>query len=239
MSVEGNAPIIALAFKTAQGSLRTARFLFDSGGGAIILSKGLAKNLGLKAKGAILSEDGQQYQEVYPTTAFVDEMPVDLRSSKAFVYMGAGSFIHDRDKVEGMLPGKALQHYQIVLDYSQHRFSIGEAGSLPHQGEKLPCPYVASSGHPRLDVVIDGIKYGFLLDTGTQITLMRDDVLKQWSEAPSRLASQHRSCRSSERGGRSGRRFSSEGSSLSTWIVHREGRGRRIKAKRNLQRHHV
>ncbi len=57
MSVEGNAPIITVAFKTTQGVLRPARFLFDSGGGAIILSDGLAKELGLKAKGAVLSDD--------------------------------------------------------------------------------------------------------------------------------------------------------------------------------------
>lgn len=85
-------------------------------------------------------------------------------------------------KVDGMLPGKALEHYQIVLDYPQHRLSVGEAGSFPHRGEKLPCPYVASSGHPRVDVGIDGVNYGFLLDTGTQITLMREDVLKQWAK---------------------------------------------------------
>jgi len=182
MSVEGNAPIITLAFKTPQGSLRSARFLVDSGGGAIILGEQLAKDIGLKSKGAVSSEDGQQYQEVDLPTGFIGEMPVDLQTSKAFAHVGTSSFIHDRYNVEGMLPGKALQHYQIVLDYPQHRFSVGEAGTLPHRGEKLPCPYVASSGHPRVDVGIGGITYGFLLDTGTQITLMREDVLKQWAK---------------------------------------------------------
>jgi hypothetical protein len=176
MSVEGNAPIITLTFNTPEGSLRTARFLFDSGGGAIILGEGLAKDIGMKAKGAAISEGGQQYQEVDLPAAFVGEMPVNLQTSRA------SSFINNRVKLEGMLPGKALEHYQIVLDYPQHRFSLGEVGTFPQQGEKLPCPYVASSGHPRVDVGIDGIKYGFLLDTGTQITLMREDVLKQWAK---------------------------------------------------------
>lgn len=181
MSVEGNAPIITVTLKTTQGVLRPARFLFDSGGGAIILGQGLAKDLGLKAKGAVLSDDGEQYQEVDLPSGFVGEMPVDLQTSKAFVHVGKSSFIRNRYKLDGMLPGKALERYQIVLDYPQHRLSVGEAGSFPHQGEKLPCPYVASSGHPRVDVEIGGITYGFLLDTGTQITLMREDVLKQWA----------------------------------------------------------
>jgi len=182
MSVEGNAPIITITFNTTQGVLRTARFLFDSGGGAIILGEGLAKDLGLKAKGAVLSEDGQQYQQVNLPTGFVGEMPINLETSKAFVHVGTNSFISNRDKVDGMLPGKALEHYQIVVDYPQHRFSLGEAGTFPHQGEKLPCPYIVSSGHPRLDVGIGGSTYGFLLDTGTQITLMREDILKQWAK---------------------------------------------------------
>ncbi len=96
--------------------------------------------------------------------------------------MGASSFISSRYKVDGMLPGKALERYQIVLDYPRRRLSVGEAGTFPHQGEKLPCPFVVSSGHPRIDVGIGGITYGFLLDTGTQITLMREDVLRQWAK---------------------------------------------------------
>jgi hypothetical protein len=181
MSVEGNAPIITLSFKRPDGSIRSARFLFDSGGGAIILAEALAKDIGLKSKGTVLSDNGQQYQEVDLPAVLLGEMSIDLQTSKAFVHLGASSFIENRVNVDGMLPGKALEHYQIVLDYPQHRFSVGGAGTFPHQGEKLPCPYVASSGHPRVDVGIDGIKYGFLLDTGTQVTLMREDLLKQWA----------------------------------------------------------
>jgi hypothetical protein len=181
MSVEGNAPIVTLSFKRPDGSIRSARFLFDSGGGAIILAEALAKDIGLKSKGTVLSDNGQQYQEVDLPAVLLGEMSIDLQTSKAFVHLGASSFIENRVNVDGMLPGKALEHYQIVLDYPQHRFSVGGAGTFPHQGEKLPCPYVASNGHPRVDVGIDGIKYGFLLDTGTQVTLMREDLLKQWA----------------------------------------------------------
>lgn len=98
MSVEGNAPIVTLTFKTPDGSIRTARFVFDSGGGAIILDEGLAKDIGLKSKGAVISDGGQQYKEVDLPTAFVGEMPVDLQTSKVFVHVGASSFIDNRYK---------------------------------------------------------------------------------------------------------------------------------------------
>jgi len=181
MSVEGDAPIITLTFRKPDGSVRMARFLFDSGGGAIILDEGLAADIGLKPEGAAISDEGQQYKAVEAPAASIGEMPLDLRTRKAFVHLGAASFTN-RDNVEGMLPGNALEHYQIVLDYPRQQQSIGTPGSLPHRGERLPCPYIASSGHPRVDVEIDGAGYGFLLDTGTQITLIREDILQRWSK---------------------------------------------------------
>jgi hypothetical protein len=65
MSVEGNVPIVTMSFKRPNGTLRTARFVFDSGGGAIIFNEGLAADLGLRPEGTTLFSDGQQYQRVW------------------------------------------------------------------------------------------------------------------------------------------------------------------------------
>jgi len=71
LSVEGNAPIATLSFKRPDGGLRNARFIFDSGGGAIILDEGLATDLGLRPEGADVSEGGQRYRAVKLPTTFV------------------------------------------------------------------------------------------------------------------------------------------------------------------------
>ena len=181
MSVEGNVPIVTMSFKRPNGTLRTARFVFDSGGGAIIFNEGLAADLGLRPEGTTLFSDGQQYQRVNVPVALVGGMPVDLRSSKAFVHLGTTSFTN-RDNLDGLMPGKAFEHYQVVLDYPRQLLSVGDAGSLPHSGKRLACPYVAASGHPRVEVGIDGANYGFLLDTGTELTLARADMLQKWSQ---------------------------------------------------------
>ena len=181
MSVEGNTAVVTLGFKRPDGSLRTARFVFDSGAGGIIVDQSLATDIGLKQAGPAFSEEGQQYRQVKLPEAFVGGMQVDLQTSKAFVHLGATSFMN-RVKAEGLLSGKAFEHYQIVLDYPRQLFSVGVAGSIPHRGRQLACPYVPSSGHPRVEVAIDGKTYGFLLDTGTMITLAREDILRKWSK---------------------------------------------------------
>ena len=128
--------------------------MFDSGGGGIIFDEGLAADLGLRPGGTAISEDGQEYKAVDVPKAFLGGMPIDLRTSKAFVHLGTTSFTK-RDTIEGLLPGKAFERYQVVLDYPRQLFSVGEAGSLPHRGKRLACPYVLSSGHPRVEVGID------------------------------------------------------------------------------------
>jgi len=180
MSVEGNVPIVTLLFIRPDGGTRTARFLFDSGGGAIILDERLATDLGLKPEGPELSDDGQRYRAVKPPAARIGGMTLDLSASKAFVHLGATSFTN-RDALEGMLPGKALEHYQVVLDYPRQLWSIGKSGTLAHRGERLLAPYLASSGHPRIEVSIGGATYGLLLDTGAAVTLLREDLLRGWS----------------------------------------------------------
>jgi hypothetical protein len=182
MSVEGNAPILTLTFKKPDGGSRTARFLYDSGGGAVILNSDLAGDLGLGAEGPVLSDQGQRYREVNVPPAWVGGMRVDLRGSKAFVHLGAASFTN-RDRVDGMLPGKVFEHYQVVLDYPRQELSLGEPGTLPHRGARLAAPYVAASGHPRVEARIGDTTFGFLLDTGTPLTLVREDLLQEWSRA--------------------------------------------------------
>jgi len=150
MSVEGNAPIVTLTFKKPDGSSRRARFVFDSGGGGIILNEGLAKDLGEKPIGPVMSSDGQRFQEVDVPAAWVGRMPIDLRGSRTFMHLGATSFTN-RDTVEGLLPGKAFEHYQVVLDYPRQEWSVGEPGTLQHRGERIAAPYITSSGHYQHD----------------------------------------------------------------------------------------
>jgi hypothetical protein len=61
MTVEGNAPIVTLIFKRMNGTTRSARLVFDSGSGAIILDESLANDLGLKPTGEAVTDGGMRY----------------------------------------------------------------------------------------------------------------------------------------------------------------------------------
>lgn len=45
----------------------------------------------------------------------------------------------------------------------------------------MRCPFLPDQGHPRVEVVIDGTAYGFLLDTGAKVTLVGQDLMQSWA----------------------------------------------------------
>jgi hypothetical protein len=182
MMVESNAPVVMLILKRPDGTMRSARFVFDSGGGAIILDESLASDLGLKPTGEAIAEDGVRFAPTNPPVAQVGSTEVSLTTSKAFIHQGTGSF-DTRERTEGLLPGKVLEPYQVVLDYSGRRFTIAPAGCVEHRGVKVPSPFLPASGHPRIVASVEGEPYGFLLDTGSRVSLARRDLLERLSAA--------------------------------------------------------
>jgi hypothetical protein len=182
MSVEGNAPIVTLQFKRQNGTTRAARFVFDSGGGAVLFDSALASDLGLKPSGAEIGEAGERYVPVNPPEASIGAFTFSLGTSKALIHLGTSSF-DTRERVEGLLPGKALEPYQVVLDYPSHLFSVAASGCIKHLGSKVDSPFLPASGHPRITVSALNEKYGLLLDTGSRVTLARRDLLESWRAA--------------------------------------------------------
>ncbi|MGA3204812.1 MAG: hypothetical protein ABSF12_20155 [Bryobacteraceae bacterium] len=179
MSVEGNAPIISLQFKRKDGTTRTARFVFDSGGGAVLVDSSLASDLELEPSGDAIVDSRERYMPVHLPVAGIGALAVSLGTSKAFIHLGDKSF-DTREHVEGLLSGKALEPYQVVLDYPQRTFTVAVAGCIRHQGFEVESPFLPASGHPRIVITEAGREYGFLLDTGSRVTLARKDLLASW-----------------------------------------------------------
>jgi len=182
MTVVGNAPVVTLDLSRWDGTKRPARFVFDSGGGAIILDESLAEDLGLKPTGEPIEEAGARFVPASLPTAQFGPVLVSLSTSQAFLHPGKNSF-DTRERIEGLLPGKALEPYQVVLDYPRERFTIAPSGCVTHRGLKVPSPFLPASGHPRIDASIDGKSYGLLLDTGSRVSLARRSLLESLSAA--------------------------------------------------------
>ncbi|PYT06554.1 MAG: hypothetical protein DMF60_09110 [Acidobacteria bacterium] len=155
--IEFNRPFIDLEFKKADGSLRTARFWVDTGGGGFIICEPLARELGLKF-GSENGEQGQRFAATTPPKVTLGGMPLDLEGARTIIAIG-----------------------DVVFDYPGKQFTLAAPGSLKPRGTRLDSPVQKRSGYPRIVARIDGQDYGFLLDTGASFTMISQDVLNQWS----------------------------------------------------------
>jgi hypothetical protein len=178
MILEGNAPIVTLNLRRTNGTFRPVRLLFDSGGGALILNEPVAQALGLHRTGAAVRDSGTTFYAAPSVQASFGSLPVSLATSRTFIHAGKTSF-DTREDVDGLLPGKALEPYDVVLDYPQSRFTIAPAGCLPHRGFRIASPYRPENGHLQVDARVDGQTMRFLIDTGSRVTLARRDLLER------------------------------------------------------------
>jgi predicted aspartyl protease len=180
--IEGNRPFIDIIFFRSDGSTRSARFLVDSGGGGFLMTEPLAHDLGLRW-GAVMREQGTALAAVdVSPKASVGELPLDLDPKRVFVVVGSDNILPKvaPGHADGLFPGHLLAHYHVVIDYLKGTFTLALPNILTPKGNALPMPVAKSSGFPRTEIDVAGIKYGFLIDTGASFTMVSEVLLKAW-----------------------------------------------------------
>lgn len=182
--VEGHRPFVELTFRRPDGSLRSARFLVDSGGGGFLLVEPLARDLGLQW-GKTSREEGLEFGEATtPPDAFLGEFPLELNPKRIVVVIGKENLLPRAapGHAEGLFPGHLLARYHVVFDYPNATFTLARPGVLEPKGTAMSMPVAKGSGFPRTELEVDGATYGFLIDTGASFTMVSEVRLKAWGE---------------------------------------------------------
>ena len=183
IDLQDNRVFVNLTVARADGSLRKARFQVDSGGGSMILSESLKGDLGLKRSGPVVNDKGRRVEMVIAPKVRIGGMPLDLTGVSVVVPVGSQGEFTPGSGAEGFLPARVLRKYDVVFDYPAREFTMAQLGVLKHRGTAVPSPIGEKSGFPRIEVALDGEKYGFLLDTGAAYTMISETVLAQWRAA--------------------------------------------------------
>lgn len=180
--VEGNRPFVEVSFRRTDGSMRTARFLVDSGGGGFLMTEPLARDVGL-TWGKSQREEGKEFALVSKVPdASLDGFSLELNADRVFVVLGTENILPPAapGRAEGMFPGHVLARYHVVFDYPGGRFTLARPGVLKPLGAGLPMPVSKKSGFPRTEIEVDGRAYGLLIDTGASFTMVSEVLLKSW-----------------------------------------------------------
>lgn len=182
--LEGNRPFVQIAFRRADGTVKTARFLLDTGGGAFIITESLARELGL-TWGPTTREDGAEFGVVATVpTVHIGQLPLTLTPGRTVVMIGTDNVIPRvaPGRAEGMIPGHVLAQYHVVFDYPNATFTIARPNVLTPKGVGLPMPVGKRSGFPRTEITVGGSTHGLLLDTGASFTMVSEELLNAWGK---------------------------------------------------------
>ena len=181
MDVSNNAAIVELTFLRKDGTPRNSRFVVDTGGGAFILSEGLANDIGVERIGPVEKGEEGTFAPLATPAVRLGDMPIDLQGVFTLVQIGPAR-LNARDDADGLVPGRLLRKYHVVFDYPAKTFTMARPGTISPKGERLPAP-IGRTGFPRIELTIAGETQGFLLDTGATYTMISRAALDRWAAA--------------------------------------------------------
>lgn len=174
--LENDRPFIDLVVAGEHGRA-DGRFLVDTGGGGVLLTKELATQAGLPVTGKTdVEEWGVQLEEVpVPHLAFAGQsIRVDSPAYVILKGVGAGP--------RNMISGRALSSYRVVFDFPARLFELHDCQQeeVRERGIPLSTPIHPTTKFPRIEVTVAGCSYGMLLDTGAGCTMISPRLLEAW-----------------------------------------------------------
>jgi hypothetical protein len=187
MQLELNRPYVEVELTGPDGHRAHALAWVDTGGGAIILSHGLAHKLGLQPNAKPHDQTGPRLAPTATPQVAIGDMPIRLSDPQTFVELDAPHGLNDTG-AEMALPGRMLRGYIMELDYPARRFTLAAPNKLRPAGIRIKT-FIGAAGMPVVLVDIDGKPYRFLMDTGGQYCMLSARVLhalqKQHPDWPS------------------------------------------------------
>jgi hypothetical protein len=179
LKIVHNRPLVQLTYRHRSTSV-DAWTLLDTGGGSMILGRGVREKLDLASVGDSVPEDGQ---------VLIPVQAPEIASAEVRL-PGGNCTVFASDQLEvsatgggatAFLPSAFLRQFTATFDYPNGRLNL-EAPGTPWQADHIiPASVHAESGFPRIELNIGGEVLGFLLDTGAPYSMISEAVYHHWN----------------------------------------------------------
>ena len=97
--------------------------------------------------------------------------------------VNAASVLAQGMSVEINLPSSILRHYDVLIDFPGHKFSIGVPGTIHFRGPSGKVQINAENGLIQVPSQIENKKYNLALDVGSCISFLSDDLFDKLATA--------------------------------------------------------
>jgi predicted aspartyl protease len=182
MFLEDNRVFVELTFHRPDGSARKARAWVDTGGGWFAITEPLAKEIGMTRAGDDITAGSQRATPIAHPEVWLGNLRLDLTTADTYSVLGVTQIDPGID-AEAFLPARVLMHYDAIFDYPARTVTLAQPGALSPRGKRIDMAVHQESGFPRVEVSVDGERYGFLIDTGAAYTMISRELLDKWAAA--------------------------------------------------------
>jgi hypothetical protein len=178
ITLDHNRTIIDVYLPLPDGTSKRVRAWVDSGDSEMMMSQRIAALFGP------VSCDGQACTATPPREMLIGGMKISLSGIQS---AHAPTAVPDDVMVPGMspeitLPSVILHNYDVVFDYANRQFTIGEPGAVTFKGVSSKAQ-INPLGRIQIASKVDGQSYNLGLDTGAGISFVSSELLSKWHAA--------------------------------------------------------
>jgi hypothetical protein len=178
ITLDHNRVVIDVYLPLPNGTSKRVRAWVDTGSSEMTTSQRVGEMFGP------VSCDGQTCKTAIPPQLLIGGMKIALTGIQG-AHTPAG--VPKDVMVPGMspeinLPSTILRNYDVVFDYANRQFTIGEPGSVKFQGTASRAQ-VNSLGLIQLPSQVLAENYSLSLDTGSAISFIASDLFAKWHAA--------------------------------------------------------
>ena len=177
-AIDHNRVVINADLPLPDGSTLRVRAWVDNGNPDLNLSRRLAMQLQLK-----VACNDQECSSPPPREIIVGGMKIQLSSVKEAKIplkpVNAASVLAPGMNVDINLPSSILRHYDVLIDFPGHKFSIGAPGTIHFRGPSGKVQVNPENGLIQIPSQIEKKKCNLALDLGASISFLSDELFDQ------------------------------------------------------------
>jgi hypothetical protein len=187
ITLDHNRVVIDVYLPLPDGTSKRVRAWVDSGNSDMTMSRRVALLLG-----SSVSCDGQVCNVSPPREILVGGLKISLPDvHEAHAPAGVPTDLMDPGMgTEINFPSTVLRNHDVVIDYPNRQFTIGEPGSVSFKGDSAKA-LINPSGLIQVPTQIESQTYNLALDIGASISLISSSLLAGWQKAHPTWAVMH------------------------------------------------
>jgi len=181
-AIDHNRVVISAEVQLPDGSTERVHVWVDNGNPDLYLSRRLATLLGIEVRC-----DDHECSSPPPREVIVGGMKIPFAGVKTAKIplkpVNGAAVLAAGMNAEINLPSSILRHYDVLVDFPGHKFSIGAPGTIHFRGPMGKVQINAENGLIQVSSQIENKKYNLALDLGASISFLADELFDKLATA--------------------------------------------------------